>query len=155
MFIRIKRRRLKSSDDEKPDFSLRVYLVENRRVKGSPRQRVIAYLGSIRMTEIAIENRRKNFLVLASKRISDVTSDYREVMRLKQSMIKQLVAERYSNWQTSDWTEQWFRNSSAEHLNRKMVEAKTEFATALDILKKTMWKIRITRAEQEMLKRRS
>jgi hypothetical protein len=153
MFIRIKRRRLKSAEDDSPDYSLRVYLVENRRVKGNPRQRVISYLGSIRMSDLPIESRRKIFLNIASKRIGAMTSDLEEIIRLKRSMIKLIVSERYSNWATSDWTEAWFQNSTPEHIARKLQQAKAEFATATDDLRRTIWNLRRARAEEELARR--
>jgi len=153
MFIRIKRRRLKSSDDENPDFSLRVYLVENRRIKGNPRQRVIAYLGSIRRSDTSNDKRRKNFLHSASNRIDSMSSNYREVLRLKQSMIKLIVAERYTNRYPVQLSEKWLQEPALEPLLRKVHESMVESATAVDATRKALWNIRPAR--EELSKRRS
>jgi hypothetical protein len=140
MFIRIKQRRLKSSDDG--DFSLRVYLVENRRIKGDPRQRVVAYLGSIRQSQIKIANQRDHCIHVAAKRIRSISSDFRQHSRLIQSMIKLIVAQRYP---TGDSRESSYQNSPQEDYAKKAAENMAESRAALELTREVLASIHIAR----------
>jgi hypothetical protein len=153
MFIRIKRRRLKSSDDQQPDYSLRVYVVENRRIKGSPRQKVIAYLGSIRASDMNIVSKRNEFIHNASQHLTPVTSDYHEIIRLKRTMVKLLVMERYSNSALTNWTEPGSDVALNEKMHQKMVEAKEAAIAAQTEMDNTIRSFRIYRAETPSHKR--
>jgi hypothetical protein len=62
MYVRWKRRPLKKSNSYDPDpQQLTAYLVESRRVDGKPRQRTVAYLGSIRERFLSEPGRRRWF----------------------------------------------------------------------------------------------
>jgi len=93
MFVRLKRRALKSTGDE-PKDSLRAYVVENQRINGSPRQRVVIYLSSIRQDELRNALARSIFFREANKRIATLSSDFHEIVRLKLSLAQLLAATR-------------------------------------------------------------
>jgi len=159
MFVRVKRRWLKSSDDARPDFSLRLYVVENRRIKKNPRQKVIAYLGSIRRSELAIENKRTSFVKQLSFKLGALTNRHDEAIRLKKNLIACLVHEQFSHWSTSTWTDSWHQQSSLETLKGKLEQARAHAAAAAakaaDSTERTIWAIRRSGIEKELQKRRS
>jgi len=70
MYVRWKRRALKNGRRYHPDpHLLSAYLVESRRVDGKPRQRILAYLGSINERFLDATWQQRNFWLTASQKL--------------------------------------------------------------------------------------
>jgi hypothetical protein len=87
MFIRIKKRELAKRSSGWQDYSLRIVVVESYRKEGLPRQRIVKYLGSTRLSSLRNPGGRKAFIRQMSERLEHSDLPYREIPRLKISLI--------------------------------------------------------------------
>ena len=88
MFIRIKRRLLRSTLDRRKDASLRFVIVESYRVAGAPRQRIVKYLGSVRESVMRDPYQRRMVLARFQSKLENLESDipYNQIVSLKLSL---------------------------------------------------------------------
>jgi len=87
VYLRIKRRELKRAEDKPRLFSFRIYVVENNRVDGKPRQRIVSYLGSIRSDDLRNNRTCQEFLRLMHERIDRIPENARTLSHLKMKLI--------------------------------------------------------------------
>jgi hypothetical protein len=84
MYLRFKIRRRKTGP-AKQNYTYHVVLVESKRQSesGEPRQKIIAYLGSIRSEDFAKATTRYQFLEQTRERLNTLDFDYLTRWRLK------------------------------------------------------------------------
>ena len=91
MFIRIKKRLLSSSSSSSSsfitDYSYRFVIVQSYRSKGRPRQRVVKYLGSTRLSSLKNSGNKKKFLLEMIRRLEHVDLSLKEIAALKLKLI--------------------------------------------------------------------
>jgi hypothetical protein len=89
MYVRFKVRARKSKGKGKKALrTFHVVLVESSRESGNPRQRIVAYLGSIREEEFSIIQKRYNFLNKLRGKLDALDLDYWTIWELKVKMIR-------------------------------------------------------------------
>jgi hypothetical protein len=90
MYVRIKQRRLKEFDQQGFQVSFRLYVVENHRIQGKPRQRIVRYLGSIRSSDLNNPAYRQRFLKRVYTRIDSIDEHVKTLVAIKVNLIKAL-----------------------------------------------------------------
>jgi len=86
MFIRIKKRKLSPRNGFR-DTSLRLVVVESYRTDGKPRQRIIQYLGCIRMSALRDPAKKKKIILDLSQKLERCRFSVADTARLKLSLI--------------------------------------------------------------------
>jgi hypothetical protein len=87
MYVRFKVRARKSKGRKRLQ-TYHVVLVESSRQDGNPRQRIIAYLGSIREEDYLIPVKRYTFLNHLRSKLDRLDLDYWTIWELKVKMIR-------------------------------------------------------------------
>ena len=90
MYIRIKTRRLHARKGAEPDCSLRFLIVESHRTNGVPRQRIIKYLGSTKISKMQNPIERSRFLASLEYKLENMEYEipFPKMIRLKLSLIR-------------------------------------------------------------------
>jgi hypothetical protein len=97
MFIRVKRRKLISKGAVAPrdsNYALHLVLVESYRSKGKPLQRILKYLGSIKMDELEIPIVRQQFMSKVGKKLDQLDYDGRQIAMLKMKLVRVMLRSR-------------------------------------------------------------
>jgi hypothetical protein len=87
MYIRFKVRARKRTG-KRAQYSYHIVLVESHRVSGKPRQKILAYLGSIRREDFISPATRYVFLNHLRTKLDALDLDYWTIWQLKLKMIR-------------------------------------------------------------------
>ena len=92
MYVRIKKTPIYHSDKRMIlDYSLRFVVVESHRQDGSPRQKIVKYLGSVRASKLKSPANRRAFMLEMNRLIETSGFGPRERASLNLSLIRCVV----------------------------------------------------------------
>jgi hypothetical protein len=98
MFVRIKKTPIYSSDNRQTlDYSLRFVVVKSYRKDGSPRQKIVKYLGSVRASKLKSPSFRREFIHQMNRVIEASEFGVRQRIALNLSLIRCVVRGGYSH----------------------------------------------------------